>query len=179
MELFTLGFHYAQWKKNISCLNHSSTPSAPSEMLHTFSTFRNHLSRKHCFSRLTRGWLKRDEGSEQTPSDFPDRDSKHVHLPPVMFTYFVQTSRCLHKDYESSQNVNAVLARKHTENPAWVSCGCTVPPRPKFIHCDEPFMASAAKYSPGDSALCSCFSSLSWYWSKWDHNADFPWKLNM
>lgn len=108
-------------------------------------------------------WLKGNEGSEEASSDFPDRDNKYIHLPPTIPICFVQTSRNIPNDYERSQNVIVILASKYTKNHAWGLCGCTVPLRPQFIHCDGPFMESAAKYSPGDSALCSCFSSRSWY----------------
>lgn len=144
--------------------------------LHAFSFFRNYLLQRHCFSHLTQCSLKANEGSTHISSDFPDKDGNYVSLPPMISIHFVQTSRHPHNGYEKSQNVNVVLASKYTKNPVWVSCGCTTPPMSEFISCDGLLMESPAKYSPGDSALCSCFPSLSWYWSKWDHNADFPWK---
>lgn len=46
-----------------------------------------------------------------------------------------------------------------------------------MVHCCQCCRNNQAnEFSPGDSARCSCFSSLSWNWIKCDHKADFPWK---
>ena len=46
-----------------------------------------------------------------------------------------------------------------------------------MVHCCQCSRNNQAnEFSPGDSARCSCFSSLSWNWIKCDHKADFPWK---
>lgn len=50
-----------------------------------------------------------------------------------MSSYFVQTSRQLHNDYERPQNVDVILASKYTGIPTRISCGCTVPRRPAVM----------------------------------------------
>ena len=49
-----------------------------------------------------------------------------------------------------------------------------------MVHCCQCCRNNQAnEFSPGDSARCSCFSSLSWNWIKCDHKADFPWKYKV
>lgn len=95
------------------------------------------------------------------------QDKNWVTLQNSVPANYLDLCRCL-ANFRSTFISLPSLAITHS----WVKISFI---RYSYWCCTKPLDQSIL-YSLGDSASCSCFSSLSWYWIKWDHNADFPLK---